>query len=119
MSLLHAVFIFFRALMVGRATLATENLALRQQLSILQRTAQRPKLRARDRVFWVWMGRLWSEWRSWLVLVTAVKATYYSINRTRGSPALLRFFQEHFDGVLVTDFGRRTMPSSVPIAKRA
>ena len=47
----------------------TENLALRQQLAILQRTARRPKLRQRERVFWVWLSKLWRHWRSALLVV--------------------------------------------------
>jgi len=58
-----------RALVGDRAGLAAENLALRQQLAIYRRTAKRPKLRPRDRVFWVWLSRLWSGWRSALVIV--------------------------------------------------
>ena len=69
MSLLHAVFIFFRAFMVGRAALAVENLALRQQLAILGQTAKRPRLRQWDRIFRVWLSRLWGGWRSVLVIV--------------------------------------------------
>lgn len=40
----------------------------------------------------------------WLWCFTTVMATYYMIDRCRGSPALLKFFTEAFDGVLVTDF---------------
>ena len=40
----------------------------------------------------------------WLWCFTAPGATYYLIDRSRGSPALLKFFTEAFDGVLVTDF---------------
>lgn len=57
-----------RALFAGRSRLAAENLALRQQLAILQRAAKRLKLRPGDRVFWVWMRRLWSGWRTVLVI---------------------------------------------------
>ncbi len=39
--------------------MAAENLALRQQLA----------LRKRDRIFWVWLSRLWTGWRSLLVIV--------------------------------------------------
>ncbi len=46
-----------------------ENLALRQQLAVLKRAAPRPKLRWRDRLFWVALSRLWRGWRSALVLV--------------------------------------------------
>jgi transposase len=40
----------------------------------------------------------------WLWCCTTKGATYYMIDRSRGSPALKRFFTEAFDGVLVTDF---------------
>ena len=39
-----------------------ENLALRHQLAVLQRTAPRPRLRPSDRVFWVLLARLWHGW---------------------------------------------------------
>jgi transposase InsO family protein len=42
--------------------LVLENLALRHQLGVLQRTAPRPRLRASDRVFWVLLARLWHGW---------------------------------------------------------
>ena len=49
--------------------LLAENMALRHQLSVLQRTARRPRLKARDRIFWVWLSRIWPDWRSALVIV--------------------------------------------------
>jgi transposase InsO family protein len=60
---------FVRALLLGRAALAVENLALRQQLAILDRKLPRPKLKKRDRLFWVLLSRLWSGWQSVLVIV--------------------------------------------------
>ncbi len=42
--------------------LVLENLALRHQLAVLQRTAPRPRLRRSDRVFWVLLSRLWRGW---------------------------------------------------------
>ena len=49
--------------------LVLENLALRQQLAVLQRSVRRPRLRRRDRVFWVVLSRIWSNWRSALTIV--------------------------------------------------
>src|SRR5512143_919249 len=40
----------------------------------------------------------------WLWCFTAADLTYYMIDRSRGSPALKRFFKREFAGVLVTDF---------------
>ena len=53
----------------SRAALAAEDLALRQQLAVLRRSVKRPKLRARDRLFWVLLYRLWKDWRSSLHMV--------------------------------------------------
>jgi hypothetical protein len=40
----------------------------------------------------------------WLWCFTTPSATYYMIDRSRGSPALSKFFTETFEGVPVTDF---------------
>jgi transposase InsO family protein len=53
----------------GHRQLALENLALRQQLAVYKRTVNRPKLRRSDRLFWVWLPRLWAGWRAALVIV--------------------------------------------------
>ncbi len=54
----------------GHRQLALENLALRQQLAVYKRTATRPKLRNGDRLFWAWLSRVWTSWRTALVIVT-------------------------------------------------
>src|SRR5215467_4884141 len=55
----------------GQAALQAENIALRHQLTVLQRTqlTKRPVLKPADRCLWVWLSRLWSEWRSTLIIV--------------------------------------------------
>ncbi len=53
----------------SHTALLAENMALRHRLSVLQRTARRPRLKARARVFWVWFSRIWPQWRSALVIV--------------------------------------------------
>lgn len=40
----------------------------------------------------------------WLWCFTNTETTFYQIDRSRGSPALDKFFQSEFDGTLVTDF---------------
>ncbi len=66
---LQVATILLRLLLQSRAALAAENLALRQQVAVLQRSAKRPGLRRRDRIFWVWLSRLWRGWRSSLLVV--------------------------------------------------
>jgi putative transposase len=60
---------FLCALLFGSATIALENLALRHQLGVLQRSASRPRLARWDRILWVWLSRLWTGWRASLVIV--------------------------------------------------
>ena len=69
MSVLHLLFSLIRNMVADRAELAAENLALRQQLAILEQRSKRSRLRKRDRIFWAWLSRFWSNWRSVLVIV--------------------------------------------------
>jgi putative transposase len=54
-----------------RAALHAEILALRHQLLVLQRSNRNRQLplKPADRVLWVWISRLWSGWRSALLIV--------------------------------------------------
>ncbi len=53
----------------SRRNLALENMALRQQLMVLQRQKGTVRLKARDRVFWIWLRCAWPGWRRALILV--------------------------------------------------
>jgi transposase InsO family protein len=68
LELLRLVLGTVRAACGGRHALLLENLVLRQQLAVLRRT-KRPRLEQRDKVFWVLVRWLTSEWRRHLVLV--------------------------------------------------
>ena len=67
LTLLFSLGDCFRA----RAVLQAEILALRHQVLVLHRSSRGHKLRLRwaDRVLWVWVSRLWGDWRSALLLV--------------------------------------------------
>ena len=69
MVLVLGFWTFLRALFFGSAAVALENVALRHQLLVLQRSVGRPRLARWDRVFWVWLSRVWASWRSSLVIV--------------------------------------------------
>lgn len=50
--------------------LQLENVALRHQIGVLQRSAnKRSHLHAADRLLWVWLSRVWADWRSSLTIV--------------------------------------------------
>src|SRR5207247_4633034 len=51
------------------AAVALENVALRHQLAVMQRSVGRPRLHRRDRLFWVGLSKLWAGWRASLVIV--------------------------------------------------
>ncbi len=54
----------------SRAALELENLALRHQIGVLQRSARkRPKLTPVDRWLWIWLSGIWSDWRWALAMV--------------------------------------------------
>lgn len=58
------------ALLKSRAALQLENVALRHQIGVLQRSAKkRLPLNNSDRLLWVWLSRVWRDWRSALVIV--------------------------------------------------
>ena len=49
-------------------SLALENLALRHQISILQRGSRRPPVRDTDRLFWCVLSQIWKGWTRTLVI---------------------------------------------------
>jgi putative transposase len=55
----------------GQAAMQAEIIALRHQLTVLQRSqkSRRPVLTRIDRCLWVWLSRVWSAWRSSLIIV--------------------------------------------------
>ncbi len=53
----------------SRSELILENLALRQQLAVLQNGQPRRRMPASGRLFWVALRRLWPKWRLVLVVV--------------------------------------------------
>ncbi|MHC4400831.1 MAG: helix-turn-helix domain-containing protein [Planctomycetota bacterium] len=69
MGIIKAICLLIRALLVPRLRLAAENLALRQQIAVYKQSVKRPKLRPRDRAFWVSLSWLWPNWRSALAMV--------------------------------------------------
>ena len=60
---------FVRNIVLSRVRLHLENIALRQQLAVLKRERPQPFLRPLDRVFWVYLSRLWPRWKDALVIV--------------------------------------------------
>ena len=53
----------------AQRSLALENLALRQQIAVLQRGSRRPLLKDTDRLFWCFLSKIWQGWAHALVIV--------------------------------------------------
>jgi hypothetical protein len=67
---LMTVFATLSAFFRSRTTLQLENLALRHQIAVLQRSARKHHtLTPVDRLLWVWLSRVWSDWRSAVAIV--------------------------------------------------
>jgi len=45
-----------------------ENIALRHQISLLQRQVHKPRLKGQERVFWVILKRTWPKWQTALMI---------------------------------------------------
>ncbi len=67
--MLHLLLHTLRDLLRPRRDLLLENLALRQQILVLQRANPKPPLNNADRAFWVLLCRWWAGWRRPLRLV--------------------------------------------------
>jgi transposase InsO family protein len=70
------MWLYWRLFLVGlgilgrrRRDLILENLTLRQQLAVWERSGRRPRLQTRDRRFWSVTARNWVGWRAHLQLV--------------------------------------------------
>jgi len=70
MIVLVSLLLTVRTCLRTRAALHLELLALRHQIHVLQRSRRRQvHLTRTDRLFWVWISRVWHEWRPALVIV--------------------------------------------------
>lgn len=57
--------IFFR----DHSTIIAENMALKHQITVLQRSVRKPKIRKKDRILWVLLSKLWNGWKKSLFIV--------------------------------------------------
>ena len=56
----YAILSALGALFRSQRSLRVENIALRHQLAIYQRTVKRPRIRPEDRILWSWLSRHWA-----------------------------------------------------------
>ncbi len=51
------------------ANLTAKNLALYQQLIVLNRSIKRPQIKAKDRLFWIILYLFWKNWQDSLIVL--------------------------------------------------
>ena len=66
---IYAMLAYLRAFLIARHRLALEAVVLRQQLAVYKRRQPRPKLNRFDRLFWVIVRQIWTNWSEALILV--------------------------------------------------
>jgi putative transposase len=76
-------FRFVRLLLSGHQAVAIENAALRMQIAAFRRKRKRPLLTTVDRLFWVCLRRVWSDWRHPLLYVQADTVVRWQRERFR------------------------------------
>ncbi len=67
--LAKVIFELFGLIFRSKRDIVLENLVLHQQLAVQQRSIKRPKIKNTDRIFWVWLSRIWNDWISSLIIV--------------------------------------------------
>ena len=69
LPVISALFAFVASLFQSRWAIQLKILALQHQVAVYQQTVHRPWLRPTDRLFWVWLSRLWPDWQDTLAFV--------------------------------------------------
>ena len=69
LSVVYALLAYVVSTFRSREALRLENMALRHQVAVYQRTVHRPGLRPMDHLFWSWLSRLWTGWQEALAFV--------------------------------------------------
>jgi hypothetical protein len=68
-NVLRALISFVISSFRSRACLQLKILALQHQLSVYKHSRKRPKISVADRIFWVWLSRIWADCFGSLVFV--------------------------------------------------
>jgi putative transposase len=69
LPVISALFGFVVSLFQSRWAMQLKILAFQHQVAVYKHTVTRPRLRPSDRLFWVWLSRLWRGWHDALAFV--------------------------------------------------
>lgn len=100
--IIGALLAFVSTTLRSRLSLQFEIVALRHQIMVYKRSAPRPRIKRGDRIFWSWIARHWSGWRTAVVIVQP--ATVIAWQRKR--------FRDHW-----AELSNRGKPGRPPVSK--
>jgi len=63
------IIIAFFKIFSRKANIIAENISLRQQLAVYKRKHKKIPITNSDRIFWVFISKIWSKWKSALIIV--------------------------------------------------
>jgi hypothetical protein len=99
LRLLRLLLVLFSRFFRSRRDLVLENLALRQQLSVLERRHPRPRIAAPDKLFWVMLRRLWAGWKSASIFVQPETVVYRCLPLSAGIGRASSYIGRGFGGI--------------------
>jgi hypothetical protein len=62
------------------ANLTAKNLALHQQLIVLNRSIKRPQIKTKDRLFWIILYLFWNNWQDSLIVLKPERFVNFATN---------------------------------------
>ena len=89
-SVVVSLLLTLRVSLRARTVLQLEILALRHQLSVVNRSrSQRLPITHADRMLWVWLSKLWDGWRDVIVIVKPETYRFLAVRADDNSPTFL------------------------------
>lgn len=118
LDLLKSLLLTGTSLLKTQRHLALENLALRQQLAVLNRSTKRPRITNVDSAFWIALKKLWPRWSEALVIVKPETVIGWHRKAFKLFRILFVFFLISHDRRKVVHFNVTDSPSAVWTAQQ-
>ena len=132
MKVVQQLLTLIQLLAADRTRLVMENVALRQQITVLKRTTTRARIEDSDRVFWILLPKVFRDWREHLHIVqpeTVIRwhrdgfAAYWK-RRSRSTPGrppigrdVIALIKHQADVARQRDLGIATDPGRARVAR--
>ena len=107
------IIITFFKIFSCKADLIAENISLRQQLTIYKRKHKKIPITNSDRIFWIFISKIWSKWKSALIIIKPETVLRWQcVRSTVRSLQMIGMRHNHSPGYLLQPF----MPNAISIA---